>query len=47
MKKYYIGVDLEGVACAVGIPGEGMGSGANYAFAAREAVREALKQAKQ
>ena len=40
-KKYYIGVDLEGVACAVDIPGEGMVSGANYAFAAREALREA------
>ena len=41
MSKFYIGVDLEGVACAVGIPGEGMGSGANYVFAAREALREA------
>ena len=41
MNKFYIGVDLEGVACAVGIPGEGMGNGANYAFAAREALREA------
>ena len=41
MNKFYIGVDLEGVACAVGIPGEGMGNSANYAFAAREALREA------
>ena len=41
VKKYCIGVDLEGVACAVGIPGEGLGREANYAFAAKQAAREA------
>ena len=40
-KRFYIGVDCEGVACAVGIPGQNLGDGENYAFAARQATREA------
>lgn len=40
-KRFYIGVDCEGVACAVGIPGQNLGDGKNYAFAARQATREA------
>lgn len=39
--KYYIAVDLEGIACAVGIPGEGLGRDENYRFACRQATREA------
>ena len=41
MKRFYIGVDCEGVACAVGIPGQSIGTGDNYRFAARQATREA------
>lgn len=40
-RKYYIAVDCEGVACAVGRIGEGLGSGENYRFACRQASREA------
>ncbi len=40
-KRFYIGVDCEGVACAVGIPGQNLGQGENYAFAALQATREA------
>ena len=40
-KRFYIGVDCEGVACAVGIPGQNLGQEENYAFAALEATREA------
>ena len=42
MSRYYIAVDMEGAACVVGTPGEGLAAGSgNYAFAAREALREA------
>ncbi|MBE5783616.1 MAG: peptidase M55 [Clostridiales bacterium] len=41
MKKYYVAVDLEGLACVVGERGEGLGNGAQYAFAAKEGVKEA------
>lgn len=40
-KKYYIGVDCEGVACAVGAPGKGLSDSENYPFACRQALREA------
>ncbi len=40
-KRFYIGVDCEGVACAVGVPGQNLGDGCNYTFAARQATREA------
>lgn len=40
-KKFYIGVDCEGVACVVGEPGKGLGTGELYCFAAKEATREA------
>ena len=37
MEAYYIGIDMEGAACVVGTPGEGLSYGsANAAFAARE-----------
>lgn len=39
--KYYIAVDCEGVACAVGAPGVGLGDGENYKFARLQATREA------
>lgn len=39
--KYYIAVDCEGVACAVGASGIGLGEGENYRFACRQATREA------
>lgn len=42
MGKYYIAVDMEGAACVVGTPGEGLAAGSsNAAFAAREALQEA------
>lgn len=40
-KKYYIAVDCEGVACAVGQSGVGLGDAENYRFACRQATREA------
>ena len=40
-KKFYIGVDCEGVACVVGEPGKGLGTGELYRFATKEATREA------
>jgi D-amino peptidase len=40
-KKYYIAVDCEGVACAVGEYGQGLGEGENYRFACLQATREA------
>lgn len=41
MKKYYVAVDLEGLACVVGEYGEALGKGAQYAFAQKEGVKEA------
>ncbi len=42
MEAYYIGIDMEGAACVVGTPGEGLSYGsANAAFAAREVLQEA------
>lgn len=38
--KYYIAVDCEGVACAVGYAGQGL-NGDNYSFARLQATREA------
>lgn len=40
-RKFYVSVDLEGVACAVGSPGQGLGNGANYSFAVERAAVEA------
>lgn len=40
-KKFYIGVDCEGVACAVGSPGVGLSGSENFSFAQRQATREA------
>lgn len=40
-KKFYIGVDCEGAACVVGTPGKGLADSENYAFACRQAAREA------
>lgn len=45
MKKYYVAVDLEGVACVVGEHGVGLGQGKQYAFAAREGLLEATTPA--
>lgn len=45
-KKFYISVDLEGVAGVVGNYGEGLGNGKNYSFAVTEAEREAAAAAK-
>lgn len=45
-QKFYIAVDCEGVACAVGSPGEALGKGENYAFACLQATREADAAAK-
>ena len=39
--RFYIAVDCEGAACAVGSPLAGLGRGENYAFAAKQAAREA------
>ena len=45
--KYYISVDLEGVACAVGAYGKGMSAdNPNYRFAAEQATKEANAAAK-
>lgn len=39
--KYYISVDLEGVACTIGTPGQGLAAGTpGYAFACAQATRE-------
>ncbi|MEG0305456.1 MAG: M55 family metallopeptidase [Oscillospiraceae bacterium] len=46
MNKYYIAVDCEGVACAVGVPGKGLSDGKNYEFACLQATREANAAAK-
>ncbi|HAN21371.1 MAG: hypothetical protein A2Y15_06975 [Clostridiales bacterium GWF2_36_10] len=41
-KKFYISVDLEGVACAVGTYGQGLATGTpNYSFACLQGTREA------
>ena len=40
MSAYFIAVDLEGVALAVGSGPEAMGRGENYRTACRQAVRE-------
>ena len=45
-KKFYVSVDLEGVACVVGNYGQGLGDGKNYAFACAQGSREAAAAAK-
>ena len=45
-KKFYVSVDLEGVACVVGNYGQGLGDGRNYAFACAQGSREAAAAAK-
>lgn len=40
-KKFFIGVDCEGVACTVGAPGVGLSSSENFAWAQKQATREA------
>lgn len=41
-KKYYVSVDLEGVACTIGTYGQGLAAGTpGYAFACEQATREA------
>lgn len=41
-KKYYVSVDLEGVACVVGANGQGLAAGtSNYSFACLQGTREA------
>ncbi|PKM62656.1 MAG: peptidase M55 [Firmicutes bacterium HGW-Firmicutes-21] len=40
-KKFYISVDLEGVACAVGAYGQGLSASPNYNFACLQGTREA------
>ena len=40
-KKFYVSVDLEGVACVVGNYGQGLGDGKNYAQGSREAAAAA------
>ncbi|NLB38053.1 MAG: M55 family metallopeptidase [Clostridiales bacterium] len=39
--RYFIAVDCEGVACAVGKPGGTLNDSANYAFVQKQATREA------
>ncbi len=39
--RFFIGVDCEGVACAVGAPQKGLKDSKNYSFAARQATLEA------
>ena len=43
MKKYYVAVDLEGVACVVGEHGVGLGQGKQYAFAAEAPIPGSLE----
>ncbi len=45
-KKYYIAVDLEGVACVVGAPGRGLADAPDYPFACRQGTKEADAAAK-
>lgn len=40
-KRYLIAVDLEGAACVVGTPFTSLNGSSNYAFACRQATREA------
>ena len=40
-KKYYISVDLEGVACTVGAYGKGLSDSPNFSFARIQGTREA------
>ncbi|MDL2287304.1 M55 family metallopeptidase [Eubacteriales bacterium OttesenSCG-928-G02] len=42
MGKYYISVDLEGVACVIGAPGKGLADSYDYKFACEQGTREAL-----
>lgn len=44
--KYYIAVDLEGVACVVGAPGRGLLDAPDYPFACRQGTKEADAAAK-
>ena len=44
-KKFYVSVDLEGMACVVGNYGQGLGDGKNYAFACAQGSREAAAAA--
>ena len=39
--KFSIGVDCEGVACAVGSPGASLNESRNLSFATKQATREA------
>lgn len=46
-KRYYIAVDLEGVACTIGTPGQGLAQGsAGLEYAALQGTREANAAAK-
>ncbi len=46
-KKYYIAVDLEGVACTIGTPGQGLAQGsAGLEYASLQGTREANAAAK-
>ena len=45
-KKFMIAVDLEGCACVVGIPNNGLGREENYRFACAQAAREATAAAR-
>lgn len=44
--KFFIGVDCEGVSCAVGAPGVGLSASANFPFVQKQATREANAAAK-
>ena len=39
-KKFYIAVDLEGVACVIGTNGQGLRNSPDYPFACRQATKE-------
>ena len=41
-KRFMIGVDCEGVACAVGQCGKAIGDGDNYRFAAKRRQKPSL-----
>ena len=45
-KKFYISVDLEGVACVAGTYGQGLSASPNYNFACLQGTREANAAAK-
>lgn len=46
IKRFYIAVDLEGVACTIGTPGQGLAGSPGYDYACLQGTREANSAAK-